>query len=131
MLLEGLEIAHYVTLYDHPDKYVDVGKIKNDCIGNPLIHFSSEETRVFCSDSTHWKFTNSTTMTFASKVSTLIEDATEIMQFTQNKYPNDYMMFRHLLDNKKRTLISSIPGNSTHGETAYLSPLIDWSKEIV
>ena len=39
-------------------------------------------------------------------------------------------MFQHLINENKRKLISSIPGYSTHGETAYLSPLTDWSVEV-
>jgi hypothetical protein len=71
ILLEGFNvpISHYVTLYDHPDKY----KNKNQG-GNPYIELNSELTRVFITKSCHWKLTNSTTMTFAAKVKTLKED---------------------------------------------------------
>jgi hypothetical protein len=36
-------------------------------------------------------------------------------------------MFLDLRD-KGRSLITPLPGYSTHGETAWLTPLIDWSK---
>jgi len=37
-------------------------------------------------------------------------------------------MFIALREQKERVLLSPIPGLSTHGETKYLTPLVDWSK---
>jgi hypothetical protein len=122
ILLEGFDIGFpYVTLYDHPDKYMDpvVG-------GNPLCSGRAENTRVYLSKSCHWKITNSTTMTFAAKASTLKKDVSIFKKWTSGTHPNDYQIFLELMS-KNQFLISSIPGYSTHGETQWLSPLTQWN----
>jgi len=118
---EGLnEIgADFVSLYDHPDKYIDGA--------NPYVQGGGEMTRVMLSTSSHWKVTNSTTMTFASKVKTLRKTENILREYTQGSYPRDFDMFVHLY-NSAHYLVTPIPGYSTHGETAWLTPLIDWSE---
>jgi len=119
ILQEGFSIgANYVALYDHPDKYINGA--------NPEVEGGGEVTRVMLSKSCHWKLTNSTTMTFASTVKTLKEDEQLLRSFTQGSYPRDFDMFLALRD-KGRGLVTPIPGYATHGETAWLSPLTDWS----
>jgi len=113
----------YVTLYDHPDKYIN-----SDKGGNPYVESGGEITRVVLSKSSHWKYTNSTTMTFASRIRTLKEDYSFIYTFIKGTYPDDFKMFIALREQKERVLLSPIPGFSTHGETKYLTPLVDWSK---
>ena len=66
-------------------------------------------------------------MTFASTVGTLREDESILREFTKGSYPRDFEMFLALRENQKG-LLTPIPGYSTHGETAWLTPLIDWSK---
>ena len=123
LIKEGIKLgASFVTLYDHPDKYLDPSKG-----GNPYCQGGAEDTRVHLTQSCHWKITNSTTMTFASKVKTLREVEPILRKHTIGTYPRDFDMFLELRD-KNHILISSIPGYSTHGETAWLSPLTDWSK---
>lgn len=120
ILEEGFQIgSDYVSLYDHPDKYIDGA--------NPFVESGGEVTRVMVSDSCHWKLTNSTTMTFAAKVKTLKEDEEILRSYTNQSYPKDFEMFLALRD-RGRTLITPMPGYSTHGETMWLSPLTDWSK---
>lgn len=120
VLVEGLQIGYnYVSLYDHPDKYINGA--------NPFIEDGGEVTRVMLSKSCHWKITNSTTMTFAAQVKTLREDESILREYTSGTYPRDFEMFLALRE-KQHGLITPIPGYSTHGETAWLSPLTDWSK---
>jgi hypothetical protein len=119
IILEGFELgADYISLYDHPDKYVNGA--------NPYVESGGEITRVLLSKSSHWKLTNSTTMTFAAKVKTLKEDEIVLREYTKDSYPRDFEMFLSLRD-KGRSLITPIPGYSTHGESNWLSPLINWS----
>lgn len=123
VIVEGLQLgASFVSLYDHPDKYLPPSQG-----GNPYCEGGAEDTRVYLTESTHWKVTNSTTMTFASTVSTLKRTEETLRKYTQGSYPEDFKMFLDLRE-QGELLISSIPGYSTHGETAWLSPLTDWSK---
>ena len=123
IILEGLELgASFVSLYDHPDKYLPPSQG-----GNPYCEGGAEDTRVYLTESTHWKITNSTTMTFAAKVSTLVRTEETLRKHTQGSYPEDFKMFLNLRE-QGELLVTSIPGYSTHGETAWLTPLTDWSK---
>jgi len=119
VLIEGLQVGYnYVALYDHPDKYMNGA--------NPFVEDGGEVTRIMLSESCHWKITNSTTMTFAAQVKTLREDESILREYTKGSYPRDFEMFLALRE-KQHGLITPIPGYSTHGETAWLSPLTDWS----
>jgi hypothetical protein len=120
-LKEGLSLgASFVSLYDHPDKYIDPSHG-----GNPYCEGGAEDTRVYLTKSCHWKITNSTTMTFAAKVSTLKRVEPILRKYTQGTYPEDFKMFLELRE-LGEILITPIPGFSTHGETQWLSPLINW-----
>lgn len=134
LLKEGLEISDYVTLYDHPDKYVN----RKDGGDNKYISNGGELTRVLITKSSHWKMTNSTVMTFAVKIKTLKED-----YYIWKKFPAQSWLawqrlqplelkfkFLHILSGGRsvRKLISPIPGRSTHCEIKYLSPFVDWYK---
>jgi len=114
-LLEGLQRADYVSLYDHADKYMQRSP-------NPLVTGGGENTKVILSASSHWKFTNSTTMTFAVRSATLKADQDVFRSHCAQSIPADYFLFRQLAQ-KGRTLISPIPGRSTHCDE-YPAPFI-------
>tara|TARA_R110000823_G_scaffold273049_1_gene392155 strand:+ start:4821 stop:5510 length:690 start_codon:yes stop_codon:yes gene_type:complete len=118
---EGLLLgAKFVSLYDHPDKYLSPDKG-----GNPYCEGGAEDTRVYLTDSVHWKITNSTTMTFAAQVSTLRKNEKILRYHTSGTHPEDFQMFLELR-HANELLITPIPGYSTHGETAWLTPLSQW-----
>jgi hypothetical protein len=120
VLEEGFTLGYdYVALYDHPDKYINGA--------NPFVEDGGEVTRLMLTKSCHWKLTNSTTMTFAARVSTLKQDEAILREFTSGTHPNDFPMFLALRE-KQHGLVTPVPGYSTHGETAWLTPLTDWSK---
>lgn len=121
VLVEGIERSHYVTLYDHIDKY-----IPRSMGGNPFIdEDGAEDTKVLLTKSRHWKLTNSTTMTFATTTDVLREDAEVWKKYIGGTYPHDFDCFMELRS-KGRTLISPIPSISTHCDTPWVAPLIDW-----
>lgn len=123
ILLEGMAVADYVSLYDHYDKYLSADRGGS----NPFIKYGGEVTRVIRTKSSHWKLTNSTTMTFATTMSILREDQAIWAECTQGHHPQDFQAFVHLA-RKRRTLITPIPGYSTHCEPRFASPGIDWEK---
>lgn len=148
---EGLMVGDYVTLYDHPDKY-EVYQPGD----NPLNYKELQRSKIFVTKSSHWREVNSTTMTFATKVATLKADYKVWSKYTKKgNLPNDFGAYVELTQNrfadafhlllakkkiafillknalihkKTRTLVSCIPASATHAETAFLSPVVDWSE---
>jgi hypothetical protein len=104
---EGLQHSEYVSLYDHPDKY---GQHPHR---NPEITGLGESTILFRTDNSHWKYTNSTTGTFACKKQILVEDSD--VWYRQIKQTGwwDYYSFIELRS-KQRKIAVCIPGKSTH-----------------
>lgn len=115
---EGFKLGvDFVSLYDHPDKYINGV--------NPYVEEGGEITKVFLTNSCHWKFTNSTTMTFATNVKTLKKYESTLRKYTSTSHPHDFDMWVDLRS-QGASLITPIPGYSTHGESAWLTPLINW-----
>ena len=118
LIFEGLQIADYVTLYDHGDKY------SSELEGG-------EPTRVVLTTNSHWKYTGSTTMTFASTAKTIKEDYKVLKKYCDEKkrpndIPNDFEMWVELVKSGRK-LVSPIPGRSTHlCPNRMYSPLIRW-----
>ena len=105
---EGLQHADYVTLYDHPDKYSQF------IHPNPELTDIGENTVVFLTKSSHWKYTNSTTGTFAFIHQTLVEDYDIWMdQVINNIWGYDYQGFINIRKNNRK-VASCIPGRSSH-----------------
>ncbi len=117
MFEEVLEFSDYASMYDHPDKY-----ISPSLGGNKFVSCDGvESTGVFCTQYSHWKFTNSTTCTFASKAGTIRRDLKIWKQFCSGDHPYDFQAFTALAL-KGRKLATSIPGRATHAELNQISP---------
>lgn len=114
------EFENYATCYDHPDKFIN----KEDG-GNPYIQYNGENTRLIKTKSVHWKITNSTVMTFAAKVGRLKLDYNIWMENSKDRITDSFKAFI-MLNQKGIGCVSSIPGYSSHLETAWLSPFYDW-----
>jgi hypothetical protein len=121
IIMEGLELGDYSSGYDHPDKYIN-----KDEGGNPFISLNGEQTVLMRTKNSHWKFTNSTCMTFASRVKTIKEDYDIYYKYCNGTHPHDFAMFTELINNYNRRLVTPIPGVSTHGVVGYYSPFIEW-----
>jgi hypothetical protein len=93
LIKDGLNIADYVTLYDHPDKYTKLYRF-------------GESVKVRRTFYRHWKNTISSCMTFGFKYKTLVEDF-DILTNLPNS--GDHQMFINLKQ-KERFLYSAIPG---------------------
>lgn len=103
LIEEGLEKSDYVTLYDHPDKY-------------EFEYQYGEVGKILKTDSSHWKWTNSTTMTFACKTDALKRDKDIWTKYTSENHPHDHHIFVEIGLGK---LISSIPGAACHTDLTY------------
>jgi len=119
---EGLQISHYSSGYDHPDKYIN----RDDGGPNPYISYGGESTRVLITKNRHWKHTNSLCMTFATKLKTIKEDYNEFIT-----YPADFQLFSNLRIVKGRKYGTCIPSVSTHGELNWLAKFVDWERVFV
>lgn len=126
ILLDGFKLgANYVTLYLHPDKFIPPHHG-----GNPEVDSDGGYmTKIYKGNKELFAMFNSTTMTFAAQVKTLREDEQILRQFTSGTYPEDYKMFLALRD-KGRSLICPLNTKSTHGESQWLAPFVDWKSLI-
>ncbi len=103
----------YATLFDHRDKY----------FASAYLHL---ESRIFHTQSCHWRTTPSTTNTYAMRFKTLKEHLPIHQAFSQNcRITADHDKFCRLRE-MGAVLVSSIPGYSTHAEPEYASPCVDW-----
>lgn len=106
VLMEGVQLSDYVTLYDHLDKYKD---------------YPDLVSKIMLTETCHWRTTPSTTNTYACKFSVLKRDLEIHKEFSRDRDISD--------DNGKFLrlggLVSSIPGYSTHCD-AYMSPVVKW-----
>lgn len=105
-LAEGIRRADYVTLYDHPDKYT---------------HFydGGEISKVIKTASSHWRYTASTCMTFATKPKILRADMPIWEEFTSEDHPHDHFIFKKLFEQSRRRLAVCIPGLACHTDMTF------------
>tara|TARA_R110000822_G_scaffold25944_1_gene78561 strand:+ start:715 stop:1410 length:696 start_codon:yes stop_codon:yes gene_type:complete len=113
----------YVTGYDHPDKYLN-----KEYGGNAYIESGGEVTRLVKSEHSHWKITNSTVMSFAASRKRLVEDRELLGDFAKGKITDSFGFFQALSQTKGISVLSPIPGVSTHVEKSWLSPFTNWTK---
>jgi hypothetical protein len=109
--------ADYLTLYDHPDKY------------SSEYNYGMDSVRVVPTSNFHWKQTISTTMTFATTPAVLKRDIEIWTRAANSNPPTDHQAFLELRQ-QERTLFSCIPGQSTHTEALFLSPISNWFEVI-
>jgi len=101
----------YATCYDHPDKYLP-----------------RAFTRLHLGGCCHWREVRSTTGTFAVMAEMLREDRDIWERYSTDEcgWARDHAAFMEITE--RRMLLSSVPAYSTHCESAFLAPLVDWAE---
>ncbi len=97
LIAEGLSLADYVTLYDHPDKY-------------SAEYAFGETSKVMKTKSSHWRYTVSTCMTFATTVRMLKRDEAIWRRHLTGSHPHDHLIFSEL----EKKLAVCLPGRACH-----------------
>jgi hypothetical protein len=125
IIKEGIRLgASFVSLYDHPDKYLPPHQG-----GNPEVDFDGGYmTKLYRGETEVFALHNSTTMTFATTIKTLKQTEYILRKHTQGTYPDDFKMFLELRNNGYY-LLCPINSYSTHGETQWLGVLPGVVKE--
>ena len=100
----------YVSLYDHNDKYF-------------LPMYDNLTSKVFTSQSHHWRTTPSTCGSFIVTKERFNEDF-DILSTMRG----DHNKWLWLNEHRSRSVITPIPGLSTHCMSNLLSPTINWEK---
>ena len=117
ILIEAFSLPiQYVSLYDHLDKYRD---------------YPDLVSKIFHTESVHWRTVPSTCNTYAAKLNQLKEDMSIHKHFSATSPDGismDHAKFVHL-GNIGRTLVTPMPGYSTHCDLLH-SPTINWEKYI-
>jgi len=105
LITEGLALADYVTLFDDPEKYSPV-------------YGSGETSQVRRTLASHWRYTRSTRMTFATTAEILRQDWDIWMKWTEESKPLADQLFEELGE-AKRLLGVCLPGAATHCDLTY------------
>jgi hypothetical protein len=108
----------YATLYDHKDKYI-------------FPQYAELRSKIFHTESCHWRTTPSTTNTYAMLFKTLKKHIDIHRCFSLGRtITADHDKFVKLAE-EGAVLISSLPGFSTHAEPDYASPCTQWHEILV
>jgi hypothetical protein len=81
-----------------------------------------EVTLVRRTKSVHWKYTNSTTLTFATRYEVLRQDLDILNKHCGDGKSHDFQLFCELLQQRGRSLVSPMPGYSTHLHIPWITP---------
>jgi hypothetical protein len=118
LTLQGIQ-WDYLTLYDHPDKY------PNFCKHDDTQHYRSLRSQIFVTPKRHWRSTPSTCATYMLSRETFLRD-----QPLLRLGIFDFRLFGFLTKILRRKLLSPLPALSTHSMSYFLSPNVDWVKEL-
>lgn len=105
----------YVTLYDHPDKYIESIQ--------PVKHYITDKYRLYISNHRHWRQTPNGCGNFIVAAKLFNRDW-EIMKV---HYDGERS---RLLGEAGRQYLSPIPGVSSHMHRSFPSPIINWREQL-
>jgi hypothetical protein len=107
-LFSTYNLSHYVSLYDHNDKYF-------------LPMYDSLVSKIITTKSHHWRTTPSTCGSFIVNRSLFDQDYD-----IHTTVVGDHNKFLQLNQERGRSVITPLPGLSTHCMEGLLSPTIKW-----
>lgn len=109
-LFESYSGIDYVTLYDHNDKYF-------------LPQYQQLVSKILTTKDHHWRSTPSTCGSFIISKETFDKDYDILREMV-----GDHNKFLYLNEHRGRTVLSALPGLSTHVMEGLMSPTINWEK---
>lgn len=109
-LFSTYKLLHYVSLYDHNDKYF-------------LPAYDDLLSKVFVTSNHHWRTTPSTCGSFI-----ITRELLELDYDINTSIVGDHNKFLQLTEERNRMVITPIPGLSTHCMEGLMSPTVNWSK---
>ena len=107
-LFSTYNLEHYVSLYDHKDKYF-------------LPMYDSLVSKILITDTHHWRTTPSTCGSFVINRKLFDQDYD-----IHTTVAGDHNKFLQLNQERGRSVITPLPGLSTHCMEGLLSPTINW-----
>ena len=107
-LFSTYKLLHYVSLYDHNDKYF-------------LPQYEDLVSKVFVTNNHHWRTTPSTCGSFI-----ITRELLELDYDIHTSVSGDHNKFLQLAEERSRMVITPIPGLSTHCVEGLMSPTINW-----
>lgn len=111
-LFSTYKLLHYVSLYDHNDKYF-------------LPMYENLVSKVFITENHHWRTTPSTCGSFI-----ITRELLELDYDIHTSVSGDHNKFLQLAEEKNRMVITPIPGLSTHCMEGLMSPTINWKEYV-
>tara|TARA_R110000772_G_scaffold231430_2_gene342165 strand:+ start:413 stop:1090 length:678 start_codon:yes stop_codon:yes gene_type:complete len=109
-LFEKYNLMHYISLYDHNDKYFQ--------------NYDDLLSKIITSPTHHWRTTPSTCGSFIIK-----KQLFDLDFDVHTSIVGDHNKFIDLYNQRSRLVITPLPGLATHCMEGLLSPTINW-KEI-
>ena len=111
-LFSTYKLSHYVSLYDHNDKYF-------------LPMYDELVSRIFTTENHHWRTTPSTCGSFIITRELFDQDYD-----IHTSVSGDHNKFLQLGEERNRLVITPLPGLSTHCMEGLMSPTIKWESYV-
>lgn len=111
-LFSTYKLPHYVSLYDHNDKYF-------------LPMYDELVSRIFTTENHHWRTTPSTCGSFIITRELFDQDYD-----IHTSVSGDHNKFLQLGEERNRLVITPLPGLSTHCMEGLMSPTIKWESYV-
>ena len=119
ILLDGFYFSDLISLYDHPDRYGEMGKQDT----------TYQKEIIYTGRNIHYRTAESTTCSFGFKKACFDKYRQSLINaaLRGDGSPDDRGWWREMIKNGYR-LVTPLPGYSTHLVSGLESPFINWEK---